>query len=445
MEETATNDAGLTRRDFIKSSAAAAAGASVLMRSNNFAYAAGSDLMRVGVVGCGGRGTGAAVNAVESAEGVEIYAMGDLFEDRLDDSYGRLREHAGDALNVPDARKFTGFDNYKGVADADVDYVILATPPGFRPAQLRYTVEADKHVFMEKPSQVDVAGYHSIVESGRLADERGLSIVAGTLYRRQPSFVEAIQAIHDGMIGEITAAQAYYLTGPIWLRERQPGMSDMEWQCRNWYYFTWLSGDHIVEQFVHNLDVIHWVMGSPPESALAMGGRLARVDPSYGHIYDHFSVEYAFPGDVRVEAKCRQFEDAAGRITNRVVGTEGVADLNTDSSIIRSHDGEVLLRIPERGANGYVVEHTDLVRAIRNDQPVNEARQIADSTMIGVLGRESAYTGQEVSWDDMLTAQMDLVPKSLTFGEMPAGSVPVPGKTRLNRSYLADAETQRNG
>jgi predicted dehydrogenase len=439
VEEIRSDAAGVTRRRFIKTSAAAAAGTSVFLQSGNFAYAAGSDLMRVGVVGCGGRGTGAAVNAVEAAEGVEIYAMGDLFEDRLDASRAQLKEHVGGSVNVPDARAFAGFENYQHVADSDVDYVILATPPGFRPVQFRYTVEAGKHVFMEKPSQVDVAGYRSIVATGELAAERDLSVVAGTLYRRQASFVEAVEAIHDGMIGKVISANAYYLTGPIWLRERQPGMSDMEWQCRNWYYFTWLSGDHIVEQFVHNLDVIQWVMQGLPDSAVAMGGRLVRVDPSYGHIYDHFSVEYAFPGDVRVEAKCRQMEGASQRITNRIIGTEGVADLNTDSSIIRSHGGDVLLRHSERGTNGYVIEHTDLIDAIREGAPINEARQIADSTMLGVLGRESAYTGQEISWDDMMAAELDLVPDTFAFGEMPITPVPTPGRTRLDRSYVTAA------
>ena len=438
MGDTNARNTGLTRRRFIQSSAAAA-GVSALMRSGNFAYAAGSDTMRVGLVGCGGRGTGAAVNAVEAAEGIELYAMGDLFEDRLEDSRRRLQEHIGDRLNVTDERTFTGFDNYRHVIDSDVDYVILATPPGFRPVQFRYAVESGKHVFMEKPTQVDVAGYRSIVEAGTLADEKGLSVVAGTLYRRQPSFMDAVAEIHGGLIGEITGAYAYYMTGPIWLRPRLPGMSDMEWQCRNWYYFTWLSGDHIVEQFVHNLDVIQWVMGQVPERAIGMGGRLSRVDPSYGHIYDHFSVEYAFPGDVRVEAKCRQFEGATGRVTNRIIGTKGVADLHPDNSIIRSHDGDVLFRRSEKGNNAYVVEHTDLIAAIREGQPVNETRQIADSTMIAVLGRESAYTGQQLTWEDMLAADMDLVPHTLAFGDMPPAPVPAPGRTRLNRSFLASA------
>ena len=437
MENEKAQNTGLTRRTFIRSSAAAAAGVSTLMHSGNFAYAAGSDALRVGLVGCGGRGTGAAVNAVEAAEGVEIYAMGDLFENRLDDSRQRLKEHLGERMQVTDARAFSGFDNYRHVIDSDVDYVILATPPGFRPAQFRYAMDAEKHVFMEKPSQVDVAGYHALLEAGAIADEKGLSVVAGTLYRRQPSFMDAVAEIHGGLIGQITGAYAYYMTGPIWLRPRLPGMSDMEWQCRNWYYFTWLSGDHIVEQFVHNLDVIQWVMGSVPERAIAMGGRLSRVDPSYGHIYDHFSVEYAFPGDVRVEAKCRQFEGTTGRVTNRIVGTKGVADLHPDSSIIRSHDGDVLFRRSEKGNNAYVVEHTDLIAAIRAGTPINETRQIADSTMIAVLGRESAYTGQQLTWEDMLNADMDLTPPAMAFGDLPDTPVPAPGRTRLNRSFLA--------
>src|SRR5690606_11793356 len=346
-------------------SAVAVAGASALMSSSSFAYAAGSDRIRVGVVGCGGRGTGAAVNAVEAAEGVEIVAMGDLFEDRLDESRARLAEHLTTGFDVPDQRAFSGFDNYKHVIDSDIDYVIMATPPGFRPLHLRYAVEAGRHVFFEKPSNVDVAGYHSVVDSGRMAAERGLSLVTGTIYRRQPSFVEAIRQIHEGAIGQIVGAQAYYLTGPIWLRERQPGMSDMEWQCRNWYYFTWLSGDHIVEQFVHNLDAINWALQAVPVKALGMGGRIVRVDPSYGHIYDHFSIEYEYPNGIRVEAKCRQMEGTTNRVTNRIIGTEGIADVHTDNSIIRSHSGRELFRFPKRGNNPYVQEHTDLIVSIR--------------------------------------------------------------------------------
>ena len=433
IEQNNTND--LSRRDFLKASAVTTLGVSAgLLASGNFAYAAGSDTLRVGLVGCGGRGTGAARDAVVSADGVEVVAMGDLFEDRLDRSREGLRQEIGDALKVDDDHAFVGFNAYQQVIDSDVDIVILATPPGFRPMHFRACVEAGKHVFMEKPVSVDVAGAHAIIEAGELAKEKGLSIVAGTLYRRQPSFVEAVKRIHDGMIGELVSAQEYYMTGPIWLRPRKPGMSDMEWQCRNWYYFTWLSGDHIVEQFVHNLDVINWVFQGKPESAIAMGGRIERVDPSYGHIYDHFSVEYVYPGGVRVEAKCRQMKEVTTRVTNRVVGTKGVAELHPRHSVLRSHAGAVLFEHPEPGNNAYVQEHTDLIASIRGGQPINEARQIAVSTLTGVLGRESAYTGQELTWDDLHAANLDLVPKTFAFSAMPFPAVPIPGKTKLNRA-----------
>ena len=429
------HQASISRRDFVKRTSVATAGLSAgLMASGNFAYAAGTDTLRVGLIGCGGRGTGAARDAVVSSPGVEIYAMGDLFEDRLNQSKALLKEAVGEALNVSESRSFTGFDNDQGVFSTGVDMVIIASPPGFHPAQLRAAVKADKHVFLEKPAAVDPAGVQSVIESGRLAEQKKLSIVAGTLYRRQPSFVEAVRRIHDGMIGDIVGAQAYYLTGPVWLRERKPGMSDMEWQCRNWYYFNWLSGDHIVEQFVHNLDVLGWVMQEHPVQAIAMGGRLQRVDPSYGHIYDHFSVEYQYENGARVEAKCRQMEGCERLVTNRIVGTKGVAELHPKSSRIQAHGGDVLFDHPESGGNAYVTEHTDLITSIREGKPINEARQVAESTLMGILGRESAYTGSVVTWDEMARLDLSLVPETLRFGAMPVPPVPQPGLTTLSRS-----------
>jgi predicted dehydrogenase len=426
----------VSRRSFLKSSAVTTAGVSAgLLASGNFAYAAGSDMLRVGVVGCGGRGTGAARDAVVSAPGVQVVAMGDLFEDRLDQSREALGVEVGEAMNVDDAHAFIGFDAYRGVLESDIDIVILATPPGFRPLHFRAAVEAGKHVFMEKPVSVDVAGAHAIIEAGQVASDKGLSVVAGTLYRRQVSFVDAIERIHDGMIGEVVGAQAYYMTGPIWLRPRLPGMSDMEWQCRNWYYFTWLSGDHIVEQFVHNLDVLNWVFGGTPGSAVAMGGRSQRVEPSYGHIFDHFSVEYRYAAGARAEAKCRQMQGCTTLVTNRIVGSEGVAELHPRRSTIWSHSGEVLFERPEDPEeNAYVTEHADLVESIRAGRPVNESRQIAESTLTAILGRESAYTGREIVWNELLAANLDLVPRSFSFGSMPVAAVPVPGVTELNRA-----------
>lgn len=237
----------------------------------NYAWAQGSDRIRVGLVGCGGRGTGAARDAVSSAEGVEIWALGDLFQDRLDRCRQSLA-NLGNKVNVTDSRCFVGFDAYKRVIDSGVDYVLLATPPGFRPIHFKAAVEAGKHVFMEKPVAVCPTGARMVMETARLAEQKRLGVLAGTQCRHHPGYIEALRRIHGGAIGKVVSAYAYYLTGGLWKWDRQPGISDIEWQIRNWLYFTWLSGDHIVEQFVHNIDVMNWVMGSPPERCIGMGG-----------------------------------------------------------------------------------------------------------------------------------------------------------------------------
>jgi predicted dehydrogenase len=247
---------GLTRRDFVKRSAVATAGATAgLMASGNFAYADGTDTIRLGLVGCGGRGTGAAHDSYRSADGVELVAMGDLFQDRMEESKKQLRERLGDSFKVDRDHTFLGFDAYQKVLDSDVDLVIFATPPAFRPIHLRAAVEAGTHVFVEKPVATDTAGIRSVMESAERAEEKGLAIVAGTQRRHDPAYQEAMRRIHDGAIGEVKTAQVYWNQGGLWHHEREPGMSDMEWQVRNWLYFTWLSGDHIVEQHVHNIDV----------------------------------------------------------------------------------------------------------------------------------------------------------------------------------------------
>ena len=404
------------------------------MDKGNFAYAAGSDVIRVGLIGCGGRGTGAARDCAVSAEGVEIVALADLFRDRLEERRGALQEAIPEQYRVTDDRCYSGFDSYKALIDSDVDLVILATPPGFRPIHLRYAVEAGKHVFMEKPAGVDPDGVRSVIESGEMAREKGLSIVAGTQYRRQPSYMESIARIHDGRIGQILSAEEYYLTGPIWLRPRKPGMSDMEWQCRNWYYFTWLSGDQIVEQFVHNIDAINWALQGTPVKCIGSGGRTKRVDPNYGHIYDNFNIVYEYEGGVQVTAMCRQMENCLNRISNRIIGTEGIADVNPDHSIIRSHKGKLVFEYPEKGNNPYVQEHTDLIQSIRDNNPLNEAQEVAYSTMTAIMGREACYTGQEITWEDMMNSPQRLVPESFAFTSLPVPPVPVPGITRADRT-----------
>jgi predicted dehydrogenase len=431
------NQQPVTRRAFIRTSAATAASAG-LLTSRSFAYATGSDVLRIGLVGCGGRGMGAARDCVAAAPGVQLVAMGDLFADRLERSRAILADELGDAYRVTEDRCFTGFDSYRRVIDSDIDLVLLAEPPGYRPIHFRAAIDAGRHVFMEKPAAVDVAGCRSIIESGEIAARKGLSVVAGTQYRRQPSFVEAISRIHDGAIGELIAGQAHYLTGPIWVIEREEGISDMEWQCRNWYYFTWLSGDFVVEQFVHNIDTMNWVFGGPPVRCVATGGRQQRVEARYGHIYDHFAIDYEYPNGARVSATTRQMANTFHNVSNRIVGAKGVADLLPARSSITGHDGANLFAHPERGNNPYVQEHADLIGSIRAAAPINEAREIAESTLTAVMGREAAYTGQEITWEEILRAEMELLPESFEFGPAPFPPVAVPGETIVNRRW-ADA------
>jgi predicted dehydrogenase len=411
----------LSRRGFLHASAAVAAGG---VLGTNFAFAAGSDRLRVGLVGCGGRGTGAAGDCASAAEGVEIYALGDLFSDRLESCRRRLGRLA-EKNQVTAERCFTGFDAYRRVIDSGVDLVLLTTPPGFRPMHLKAAVEAGKHVFAEKPVAVDPAGVRTVLAAAELAASKGVGILAGTQYRHHAGCIETIRRIHEGAIGEVVGAQCYHNTGGLWMHPRQPEWSDTEWQIRNWLYFTWLSGDHIVEQHVHNLDVINWVMRAHPVKALGMGGRQARTDPAYGHIYDHFTVEYEYPDGVHVMSMCRQIDRTASKVADHIVGTKGTS--NARSSI----RGATTWRYEGEAPNPYVQEHADLIASIRAGKPLNEGKQVAESSLTAIMGRMSAYTGQEVTWEQALNSKLDLFPEKLEFGPMPVAPVAVPGKTPL--------------
>ena len=421
-----------SRREFIKRAGAATAGVSAsLMASGNFAYAGGTDSLRIGVVGCGGRGTGAVRNAVESAEGIELWAMGDLFEDRLTRSQKLLREAIGDHYNVKD-RGFVGFDAYEKVLDTDIDIVLLTSPPGFRPHHLSAAVEADKHVFAEKPVAVDPAGVHMVIDAAERAEEKGLGIVAGTQRRHHPGYVEVMERLHDGAIGDIRSAHVWYnAAGFRDARERKPGMSDMEWQVRNWYYFNWLSGDHITEQAVHRIDLTNWALQNHPVKATGLGGRQARVDPSYGHIYDHFSVEYQYPNGEHVTHMCSQIEGSTWRVGEHFAGTEGHAKTSDRNIEIQ---GTYDWTFEEDVTNPYVQEHTDLIASIRDGAPLNEGRRVAESVLTGIMGREAAYTGQEITWEEINDPELDLAPKASRFRELPIPPVPTPGQTKLDRT-----------
>ena len=420
----------VSRRDFIKASAAISLTA--LMPGIGNAFTARAESLRVGLIGCGRRGTGAAKDCVNSAANVEIAAMGDLFKDKLDESRSQLAKDLDrDKLKVTDKTCFVGFDAYEKVIATDVDLVILTAPPHFRPEHLKAAVEAGKHVFMEKPVAVDAAGVRSIIATSELAAKKSLSIVAGTQRRHQNHYLEVMKRIHNGDIGEIVAAQCYWIDDYDYYKAvlRQPGWSDMEWQCRNWNYFTWLSGDHIVEQHVHNIDVINWAIGSHPVRAMGMGGREVRTGPEYGHIYDHFAVEYEYPGGVRVLSMCRQMSGCSFRISENLVGTAGSTYTDGANGYI---EGQKPFKYEGSSPNPYVQEHADLIAGIREGRPLNEGRQIAESTLTAIMGRMSAYTGRELKWDWLIKeSKLDLTPPKYEMGDLPVEAVAVPGKTRL--------------
>jgi predicted dehydrogenase len=421
----------LSRRDFVKGSAAVSLAAMAAPSSRIFA--AGSDRLRFGLVGCGSRGTGAAGDCLSADANVDLVAMADVFADKANSSLKKLRgkEEIADRVKVTPETTFIGFDACEKVLAGGVDFVLLATPPGFRPQQLRAAIEAGKHVFMEKPAAVDPVGIRSVIASAELAQQEGLSIVAGTQQRRMLQYIEVMKRVHGGQIGEIVTAQSYWLwEDQDWHFERRMvEWSDMEWQIRCWPYFTWLSGDHICEQHVHNLDIINWAIGSHPVQCLGMGGRQTRTGPEYGNIFDHFAVEYEYPGGVRVESLSRQVKGATGRVSERVVGTKGSTYTTRGHGSI---EGQNPYKYEGPRPRAMVIEHADLIKSIRDGKPINEGRQVAESTMTAIMGRMSAYTGRALKWDWVMNAsKLDLTPEKYELGDLPVRPVAVPGKTQL--------------
>lgn len=410
-----------SRRQFLKNSAVTVGGASLAAGVPMRVWAAENATIRVGVIGCGGRGSGAAENCVNAAPGIQIVALADVFGDRLGGLKGKFK--------VPDNRCFTGLDSYKQLlALPDVDLVILATPPAFRPAHFTAAVNAGKHVFMEKPVAVCPAGIKMIIAAGEQAATKKLAVVAGTQRRHEAKYVETMKRIHDGAIGDIVSAQCYWNMGGLWVNKRQPGQSDVEWQLRNWLYFTWLSGDHIVEQHVHNIDVINWAFNALPDSVHAVGGRQFRTGPEYGHIYDHFGAEFAYPNKVQTISMCKQIEGSEFKVSERVVGTKGSSNC---AGVI---EGENKWRYEGPSPDPYVQEHTDLIASIRSGNPLNEAKRIAESTLCAIMARESAYSRQQFnrSWFEQ-KCTLDLLPPDglkLTDSK-PVPPVAVPGKYQL--------------
>lgn len=420
-----TND---TRRQFLKRTATTTAALSVMAIPRQV-HAAGSDTLRVGVIGCGGRGTGAVVDALLADPNARLVAMGEMFADRAASSLEILegKPNIADRVAVDADHIFIGFDAYKDVIDSGIDVVILTAPPHFRPMHLKYAVEQGKHSFVEKPIAVDALGVKDVMETCAKAKEKKLSLVSGLCWRYDPGVQATIQQIQDGVIGDIVSIESSYNTGTLWHRGDKPEWSRMEYQLRNWLYYTWLSGDHIVEQAIHSLDKTAWLLGdASPVRAMGMGGRQQRTDKKYGHIYDHHCVFFEYKNGVRVYFTCRQQDNCAKGVDELVLGTKG------KSQILKNRiEGETKWRYRGSKPNIYRVEHEKLFQSIRNGNPINDGHYMCNSTMIAIMGRMCTYTGQTLTWEQVCASEQRLGPTEYRLGDMPEPEVAIPGITEF--------------
>ena len=432
--ENSSKTEDISRRQFLKNSATAASLTALSASLQTRAYAAGTDSMKIGLIGCGGRGTGAAAQALNACKRARLVAMADAFEDRLEKSRQSLLTRHADRVDVPPKSRFVGMDAYAKVVDTDVDMVLLTTPPGFRPLHFEAAVDANKHVFMEKPVAVDAPGIRRVVAANNRAKEKALAVAVGLNIRHQNSSREVVERVHKGAIGRITFLRAYGNNAGVWVRPRQPGQSEMEYQMRNWYYFNWLCGDLIVEQTVHALDLVNWAQRGHPVEAQGMGGRQVRVGPDYGEIYDHHAVEYTYADGTKMFLFCRHIPGCWSSFGGIAHGTRGEADL---SKGVLSVQGQKPLRF-DKGIEGHQAEHNDLFAALDAGKSYNEGDYGIDSTMTAILGRMATYSGQIVKWDEAVKSETDLGPERYSWNaEAPVKphtdglyACAMPGKTR---------------
>lgn len=437
MSQESNNNQRPSRRTFIHGTAAASASAAIA--TSRFVHAAegssdNSQEIRIGIIGCGGRGTGALNDSLTINENVKIVAAADLYQKKLDAMNRNISKKYPDKIDLPASAMHAGLDGYKKVLeDPNVDLVIMTTSPGFRPHHVLEGVQAGKHLFAEKPSCVDPHGYRVCLKAHDLAVKNGTAIVTGTQYRRQVNYVGAIEAIKKGMIGDIVGAVSRYCSTGIWNRIRKEGMSDTEYQLNNWMHHIWLSGDQITEQAVHNIDTMNWVMGGPPESAYGSGGRFTRPDGS--EMWDSVSVDYVYPGDRNLSFACRQIPGTQGDNGNTIYGTEATLYIGAGNggSKITDRSGNEIWNMPGKISDAYKQEHKDLVDSIREGKPIVELKQTADSSLTAVMGRLTAYTGRKVTWDFLTNeSKLNLFPEELKWdGDRPESAYAVPGKTKL--------------
>jgi len=418
MSETGENKSGMSRRDFAKASAI---GTFAILSANAAKAQANSDTLKVGLLGCGGRGSGAALNMLQGQNNVQLVALADLFEDRLTQTRRRFENSKDEAIakqvNITDDRCFVGFNAYKQILATDIDILIEGTLPYSRPTHLEAAVEAGKHIFTEKPFAVDPYGIRKVIAAAEKHKAAGLSWVSGTQRRHHPSYQETIKKIHDGAIGDVAAMRVYWCGSLPFVRERKEGQSDFEYRVRNWINYQWTSGDNIVEQHVHNLDIACWVLDSHPVKVYASGGRVWKPEAEkYGDMFDHFSCDYEFPDGKHVFSFSRHWDGTEGHVFEQAFGSEG-SSMCHDLSDSKRPQGDA-----------YVIEHQDLCKSIRGEGPYwHQGVETAHSTLTAIMGRVSAYTGKSVTWDEALSSDLKIVPDEWSFEkEYPVGPVPDP-------------------
>ncbi len=434
---------GTSRRDFIRNSSLLVAGGAMVGGSLNIAQAAhsfGSDEIKIGLVGCGGRGTGAAIQAMNTTGGpVKLVAMADAFEDRVQAAYRTVKGQHGDKVDVPKERQFVGFEAYKDVLKCDIDLVILATTPGFRPMHFEAAVAAGKHVFMEKPVATDPAGVRRVLEATKAAKEKNLAVAVGLQRHHERRYMETVKQIQDGAIGDIVLARAYWNGQTPWVRPRQDGWTELEYQMRNWYYFNWLCGDHIVEQHIHNLDVINWIKNAYPKTAQGVGGCEVRKGKDYGETFDHHMVEFTYADGTVMLSECRHQPGCWNAVAEFVHGTKGRSDVS--GAKIYGPDGKILHNNDKLGGDGHQQEHHDLFADLRGGRIPNEGEFGALSTMTAIFGRMATYSGKMIEWDQCLNSNLKLADfDAITSVQVDAPvkpgpdgmyKLPVPGETQV--------------
>jgi len=429
----------IKRRSFLKNSSILTG--SLVLPSFSFKKQKQLDKkLKISVVGCGGRGTGAAVQALRADKNVELVALCDAFEDRLERSLNAIIDELEGELDikVKDKNKFVGFDGYKKAIDL-ADVVILATPPGFRPQHFEYAVNKSKHIFMEKPVATDAAGVRRILESAKLVKEKKLNVVVGLQRRYQLSYLDILKQVRRGVAGKIISGTVKWNGHGVWVRKREPQQSELEYQMRNWYYFNWLCGDHIVEQHIHNLDVANWFLDEHPISAQGMGGREVRKGIDHGEIFDHHYVEFKYPSGAVIHSQCRHQPGTLRKVNEVLVGTKGVINLRNGGVVtINDHNGNLLHKYdPKNDISPYQIEHNKLFKSIRSGGQIDDTEYGATATMTAIMGRMATYSGKLIEWESAMNADEKLVPDNLSWGStapvLPDNQgkykVPVPGKS----------------